>query len=170
MGLDYDVYVGPYIECKVTKISDSVPAVGCVNEQCIKFKMQLAEPGSYCSACGDMVGSFPIVVKRDSVDSSDLLKDDGFCNIFSMPMGDMIERVMDTRDIHVYIPNEIKAPGCTFDPRSDFDIRGLNPKSLVYDPARWKAQVDGTSAYKAMVAAYGVENIKFQWGVINWAN
>jgi len=171
MSADYEVYVGPYVECKVTKIQNAIAIAGCVTEGCPRFHVRIiGECQPYCPSCGNQINHFPMVVSNDSVDTSDLLENDGFCNIFVMPMGDTIERVMDTRNIHVYIPNEIKAPGSTFDPRGEFDIRELKPKSMVYEPARWKAQIEDTPAYGTLVAAYGIENIVFKWGVINWVN
>ncbi len=172
MSIDYEVYVGPYLECKIKQIPTTLNITSCVNHECSHYRVRLiGEQPPYCPHCGEEIGSYATSVMREEPDNSELYEDEKFCEIFDFLHGDYIERVQNTRNIHVYVPNETRAPGFSFDPRDEIDIREFNPKSLVYDPARWKAQVDGADAYKKLVAMYGgPENVVFKWGVINTAN
>lgn len=172
MSVDYSVYVGPYLECKTKQVPTTLNITSCVNHECPNYRVRLmGEQPPYCPHCGDEIGSYATSVMREEPDNTDLYEDEKFQEIFDFLHGDVADRLQNTRNVHIYVPNEIRAPGFTFDPRGEFDVRELNPKSLVYDPARWKAQVDGTSAFKKLVQMYGgFENVVFKWGVINTAS
>jgi len=172
MSVDYEVYVGPYLECKIKQVPATLNITSCVNHECPNYRVRLmGEQPPYCPHCGEAIGSYATHVEREEPDSTNLYEDDKFQEVFGFLRGDGADRLQNTRNVHIYIPNEPRAPGFSFDPRGEFDIRELNPKSLVFDPALWKIQVDGTPAFKKLVEMYGgPENVTFKWGVINTAS
>ena len=176
MSVIREVYVGPYLECKAVKVPTTLNVTSCVNHECPAYRCRLiGEQDPYCPKCGEPIGSYSTTVYQHEPDNTRFIDEDtdDYLDIsehFQILAGDIIERVMDDRLIHVYLPNETRAPGLTFDPSDMEDIRELNPKSCVYDAARFKAQVDQTKAYKAIRDLYGPDALTWKWGVINYSN
>lgn len=172
----YVVYVGPYLECKVVKVPTTLVATCCVNHECLNFRVNFGgEQDPFCSKCGKEIGSHAGTIYLEEPDNTCFVdtEADDFVDIsehFQMLAGDCIERVMDDRLVHIYLPNEFRAPGLLFDPRDIEDVRELNPKSCVYDADRFKAQVDQTPAYLAIRDLYGPDALSWKWGVINYSN
>jgi len=176
MSRIYVVYVGPYLECKVVKVPTTLNTTCCVNHECPNYRCRLTgEQDPYCSKCGEPIGSHATPIYLEEPDNTCFVdtEADDFVDIsehFQILSGEIIERVMDDRLVHIYLPNETRSPGITFDPRDIEDIRELNPKSLVYEAAKFKAQVDQTPAYLAIRDLYGPDALSWKWGVINYSN
>jgi hypothetical protein len=60
MGVDYNVYLGPYFQIKTKKRltkKEKYDKYACINNQCRKLNVALTSDIKYCSACGDAIKS-----------------------------------------------------------------------------------------------------------------
>lgn len=65
MGIDRNLYIGPYVKCKKDLVKVEVSEKGC--PQCKR-----ATTNAFCSKCGTQSGTFPKIVKAEKVDTWEL--------------------------------------------------------------------------------------------------
>jgi hypothetical protein len=63
MGVDYHVYVGPYITCKQRHATRDGARFGCINTACSKYRTKADKRTKFCPTCGQENGSFVVKVK-----------------------------------------------------------------------------------------------------------
>lgn len=62
MGIDYNIYIGPYIETKANLINETFEYKTCLNDECINIKEKELDykniKEKFCSFCGNEYGFF----------------------------------------------------------------------------------------------------------------
>ena len=165
MGLDYTVYVGPYVKCINPLVDVEEKYRACTNPVCKSFKKQTSESG-FCKDCGQPIGTITRTKKKAKVSAWELREqiNERLANVNTEYPWDELKRP--DAEVDIWISNINGKGGDRFDPKSEskyFDLTN-------FDIGR-EMETFGIDFHKEigqLVAAYGSENIEIRWGVFNW--
>ena len=115
MGIDYKVYVGPYIEV-YNPLKDSTEEYHtCPNKKCEKYKSKIGD--KFCSVCGSKIKlvTFPC---KESISFDVYEEFEG--EPLSQALSESNQK--EYREYKFYVPNLKGSPGRSFDPVGDCGI------------------------------------------------
>lgn len=167
MGIDYTVYVGPFLKCKNAKVDGERTIRTCTKPSCKQNKKESWDRDKkFCEECGSPIGDVVIKVKQDKVDCDPSIVNDKL----------MIYR-LDAKDAHgydVWISNQYrqnrgKVREFSFDPKSDGEQYVEISIEMIRDEMQefvqqFEKQID------KLTRLYGEDNVELKWGLIHEIN
>lgn len=162
MSIDYEVYVGPYVECKTKTAKITVRNRGCTNPECVNFERPTVH--DFCPACGQQISMFEMEVEGETPDVDPLMEDDQFCAFLLPICNEGADSISRDRSVQIFTPNQVEAPGYLFDPKTDMDFREMEPETIQAE----KTYVEGMEQMARLRDFYGDENVEVKWGILNW--
>ena len=170
MGIDYNVYVGPYIIADIFPQEVTKQKKSCPNEECKKYK-QWASNG-FCSSCGSKVQlvSYP---EMDNVPLNWKLTEertDQEADEFNNYLNCMNACEDDSFDC--YIPNQrlkgVPDRKTYVDPRYESVFQELDADVIEKEKEALKATFEKQIAM--LESWHGKENVHIKWGFLSWTS
>jgi hypothetical protein len=172
MGIDYSVYVGPYVKCTNPLVEVESSIRTCTNPVCKTYKNQIWDlTAKYCRECGSPIGETAIKKSNTKVNASELYEH-GVKEQLHMAGRESGWEELKRKDaeIDIWIAN-VKRPeadcGINFDPKSDRKYIDLTHHSKIDSIEQFT-----DAFYKEITQlreAYGSDNVEVKWGIFNWA-
>lgn len=163
MSLDYSVYVGPYVECKIGMKKSLKKTRVCPNTKCL---IRNSNPNTkFCPDCG-----FGIVETTEEIEVEEVCLWDireALHDTLIFPFGDSARDVMIKKRCHVYIPNVsyLEDRKHSFDPKYELRWSSFKPEDI--DEEINLFLVRFKNEMLVLNKNYGAENIEVKWGVVN---
>ena len=165
MGIDYNVYIGPYIKCVNSRADITEQWPGC--PRC-KYDFS----GKFCTRCGTEKGTFEKTTNRAVVDEEDVMNAfsaagmefyDELCHLDI----DAEEDDEEAEDADHYTSNQQDGPGVSFDPKSDYGIIADHVDAA----ADKTAMEEHCGKHLAILRqVYGEDKVTVEWGVISYTS
>ncbi len=168
MGIDYTVYVGPFLKCKNAKVDGERTITACTKKSCKKHKDEIwDDKKKFCEECGSPIDKVQIKVKEDRVDTDpcqegideDLIPyhlDAKNAKGFDIWIGNMGRKDKDARKF-------------SFSPKYDGEqCEEITPEMMAEEIKDFQEQYK--TAIKTITDLYGKENVQLKWGVIHEIN
>lgn len=151
MGVDTNVYLGPYIECQNHWVDSSAPVLGCAN--CKK-----ESKAKFCPNCGTKNSSFDVPYRELGVNMEDGL--DALMSVDSMcgprPGEELIDR---------YVSN-IDWGNRTFN--IELDDSDHHCLDIDRDPEVEEFNITFADEIQLLKDSYGEERVKLRYGLLIW--
>ena len=159
MGIDYNVYIGPYVLCQNEKVEAEEMMRTCPKKSCPGHKKRPHPHGSkFCTECGSKFDEVPVKVKTDRVESWELLEEleNQICIITDEFKG--IPKHCD-----IWISNG--GLGKHFDPKYDTWVAELG---AVGEESIQEFEEKCAKSLTRLCDEYGEKNVEIKWGTIGW--
>ena len=164
MSVDYQVYCGPYVECKPQTVLGKTSRRACTNENCTRYGISTVD--TYCPKCGGKIGN----CSKDTV--TDVQDQDEIDNDLSVLIPLINEVIEGMTKSHLYVvpicydaeKENVRKDIGEFDARTEFEIREINGEIIAAEISFVKDLPDMETLQKA----YGVDNVVVKWGVLNY--
>lgn len=163
MGVDYSVYIGPFVRCENPDVTNTESYTACATASCPKHDKQTSN--KFCPECGKAISTLVRTVSAPKVDAWDVSEQ---LNESFFTPGTNYGRFPFELNIDIWVPNR-RLPGIA--ERTEEPLRGG------YD----EVDEDEVEAEKtALVGACGQDLAKFReiygnnevsvhWGVLHYA-
>ena len=150
MGVDHNVYAGPFALCQNEQQEKVGTKLSCTNSGCSNYGKTLHD--KFCPNCGFPVGDFDITYTTERVDSYDLA--DVMCLMCCVGglYGD------------VWVSNDISDDFYDFGHEHFVKCLMGEEVSKAIDDFKKKHISD----LEMLKEAYGEDNVKIKWGVVGW--
>lgn len=162
MGMDLELYVGPYIKILKKKIFEKDIEAGCIDKQCSKRKK--ATSAKYCPECGSKIQKYEITTlkKVDWFDISEKHKiEDSFFDATSNEFDDNKHIVLIPNQ-NKYIPkNWKKKSGDEF-----YLVDDLDPSYITKDLNDFPKLAE--KVITILNSEFGQENVSIHWGILQY--
>lgn len=161
MGVDYNCYVGPYIQVHNPPVASTEEYHTCPNDLCRNHKRRLSQ--KFCELCGDEIKlvAFPCQAPKDF----DLY---GECNEKLYEAMTEYGKSGDLKDEMIILSNVRGTPGFRFDPEESYFAKELTAASSAEQIAEF-SRIFAPELDK-IIATFGADNVKVKWGVLAWAS
>ena len=156
MGIDYNVYVGPFIECIPTKVMRTEEHPGCP-------KCNRETHGKFCSKCGTPIG---ILTKQ----VEDYLVDYGDCEQAFLDAGleeDDLYTIDHDKPSVILVANS-KGFGHSIDPKYEFGL--LIDEEIDAVAEKTKLSEMYAKHIEILKSLYGEDNVSVRWGIISYTS
>lgn len=166
MGVDYTVYVGPFLQCHNPQIYSVYQEKVCTSFSCKNFQKNLYHP--FCELCGQPQGTKEVPTKTSSINVFDLMAK--IEDVLYPPFGDGYSQWSDENETDIWLPN-LKNPRkdareFSFSPKYDgLIIQELNQSVL--EMAEFQEQYKDAIAF--LSKSYN-DLVKVKWGLISTAH
>lgn len=166
MSVDYGVYCGPHIRCRVEMVS--VKETGCVRRGCAARHARAW--GKFCSHCGDPVVEFDVRGAAERVDAYELASRMREA-LASFGAGEL---QVGGKGLRIFVPNARRAgdrPDFGFDPVHGGVNRVFVAGDVAGDAEREVAWFKTAFAEEiaAVREAYGAGNVVVAWGIFSYS-
>jgi len=158
MGVDYNVYIGPYALCQNEKVNKEDEMHTCPKKSCSGHKKHPPHGAKFCTQCGAEFNKVPIVYKADRIESWELMEElqsqvcvltEGFKGL--------------PKHCDVWIGNG--GVGKHFDPK--YDTWGMELESVGEESIQ-EFEEECAGALARLREEYGEENVEIKWGTFGW--
>lgn len=158
MGIDYNVYMGPYIECVPTKGARTEEYYGCPKCQ------GRTGDGNFCHSCGTRMGMLTKQVVSNLVNNGDRITAFESAGLDI----DSLSEIYADQPNEWFTGNSRKAPGRGIDPKHEF---GLVLDEEI-DAASEKQRLSEMYAQhiEVLKSLYGEDKVAVKWGVISYTS
>jgi|HubBroStandDraft_4_1064222.scaffolds.fasta_scaffold00029_76 hypothetical protein len=159
MSSHASLYIGPFVECKVTRttVERTLDKI-CVNDVCPRFERHTYDNNKFCAECGHPVGHRKIQEEGDSVDRYDM----------TVKLREKLASVAVSTGMHHYVPN-VYVKGMERQMRLHPEEREfahvLDPGTFIDECHAFTKQF--CACMDMLEQAYGKENVRVRWGIIN---
>jgi len=169
MGVDYNVYLGPYLKCQNPDVDKQVTKLTCPNTSCAKH-MQWRGHDPFCAKCGSQIVDVTTTQHKPRVCGSSLLEE--LNEVFYAP-GTCYAQYPFEDHVDVWIPNTkpktiFGSRQASFDARYDTGMTRVCP-SLIEDETDAFKRVFVKELTK-MCEAYGADCVSIHWGLLSYAS
>ena len=159
MGVDYTIYIGPYIQIHnpPRPYDNSYPC--CVNEDCEKWTLQ--STAKFCSQCGKPIGERKVKCKRPICVDLYEMSHDRLCQAFSEYRPEGYEEYL------FIIPNIKTDFSISFNPvgkQSIIDLRSIDAIQGVCSFSQVFSK-----ELEAISKIFGPDAVAIKHGILNWA-
>jgi hypothetical protein len=154
MGIDYNCYVGPYIQCKKEKGIRYKSVMTCSNKGCKEYGHHNSQ--KFCGNCGSVIGTIEFPAEVETVDS---------CEVQETIDEDLVPIHSEQWENHdIWILNKGWIRKLHYDPKYEEALVEVN------DTAKeiFQFEKDFAKQIEIILKAYGTIEIK--WGMILWMN
>jgi hypothetical protein len=173
MSVDFNGYLGPYVECKIRQVTYTYEKDGCCTNAHCKYQPHQPpgwSPGDdensqgFCFYCGKPLGTVRLSSQKDNVDSDwEFEQNDGF---WTTAHGDFLD--WDDK-CHIWWRCDQSDLWCgEFEPKCDGFM------SEIHHPTTPNREICALEACEAQLedlrALYGKNNVEVKWGLFLWAN
>jgi len=164
MGIDYNVYVGPYALCQNELVDKETTRLSCPNKDCCRYNRRPLDKQKFCTQCGTKISEIPTTIKQLRVKSWEMFDD---LQEHLWLLGDDFK---DTPEHSEIWRSNMKGIGKRFDPKYDEYVRPLGVCDPEMDELQEIAAFEEQAAesLKQLREAYGEDNVKITWGIIGW--
>jgi hypothetical protein len=162
MSIDYTVYIGPYVQCKVSKEKVNHEVRVCPNQSCEQSKLNFPPNVSFCPSCGSKVKSKTISKEHDSQHPYDIARE------FNE---DLNNHYFEEPGYHYFFQNSnIKWKGrkLQFDPEDEEFIQDFAEVSRELEIHTFSQVFK--EAIDILIKHYGAGNVAIKWGIANIIN
>lgn len=160
MGVDYNVYVGPFLEVHNPPRQDKEERNCCSNPHCSKHKRETGD--KFCSECGREIGTVSVAVEKPLWFNSYEETDERIapaCHHYGGFSGDK-------KDYNFFIPN-LLGYGRHFDAES-MELLEITPETITDQTQRFTN--DFAADFRKMADFFGSDSMKIKWGVMLYAS
>jgi hypothetical protein len=160
MGVDYNCYVGPYIQVHNPPVGSIDECHTCPNQKCRNHKHRMSE--KFCPDCGQGIKlqGFPCLAPKD----------------FDL-YGECDERLYEA--MSEYKPDKMKheqfflsnirgTPGKNFDPKDECCVEDMTNVEIANEVTQFTTTL--APELTKIKAFFGADNVKVKWGVLSWAS
>jgi hypothetical protein len=156
MSIDYSIYIGPFVRCKVTKKEVERERRTCPNTNCHNHNRQIY--AFFCSVCGSKIGRVKYKEEEDVIDYDEVSK---------KIKHNLVCRINRDKE-HIWIGNRIDDQcHLSYDPtelESGYDVC-----------QKWMSEVRSFVAFyveeiRILRQEYGETDVEVLWGVIHTAS
>lgn len=166
MGSDYTTYLGPYLECKITKVAGKEVRRTCTNKKCKNRKFG-AMNSKFCHDCGFPVGDVDFPLKINNVKIWELVEK--IDSEMITPSGDYFYQFAEKQGIHVWYGSK-KRPHAdsrpfSFDPTEDVQLIPLEIVEVNEEIDEFLRQY--ATSIEIIKEAYGAINVECKWGLVS---
>jgi len=161
MSIDYGIYVGPYVRCKVDQAPVTRLQITCPNDACKNHKQPMRKP--FCDLCGSKVATVPLTVMEDRIDTWDVREaiDERLCTA----SGDTYGRWSEENRTHLWKPNkQLGMVAGHLESREAFALFTIEPSVIGVEIARFQGAFSDDIEYLQTV--YGADAVSIEWGII----
>lgn len=156
MGIDYNTFVGPYIEVYNPEKDTTVKFPTCRNVNCVQHGTELS--GIYCSRCGKLIDLATRISKeRIEFDWYTSLGEKNICGI----------TVENKSDNEYFISNKNDIAGIYMDGRYP-SVEEIEIKNIQIQIKNFKKMA--SVEIKKLEKIFGKDNVKIKWGVLVWCS
>jgi hypothetical protein len=174
MSIDYHVYAGPYVACKVCKVQGTHKVLTCTTPGCRNTPPpgsrygNLAASARFCPLCGAAT-----LLRADPIQVDDVNRNDVEVVLkgkLRVLRGFGADDDCEQRGIHVYLSNQCEngPRQWSFCPEEETVFQPVSAADVLAELEHF------AFAFKAEIAElrrlYGTANVTILWGVISWAN
>lgn len=165
MSVSYSTYVGPIVQCSVSKTMDARDIIGCGNGDCNEFKKEVFESKKkFCSECGGGLEKITIEFEVDTVNSSDVFKNDAM----TLRTEECLMMYKELPCLHIWTPNRgDKRGGKTY---SSHEAMMLNIKEIPVADETSAFEEDYAEELAFIREQYGNDNVSVYYGMIHYGN
>jgi hypothetical protein len=165
MGIDYNTYVGYYVQCKVRLVEAMEARTTCPTPGCAHHGKYLT--GTFCAGCGARIASVSFATRHPEVDAERV--EHALASFLHVLPGDGAHHWMHAQGLHIWIPNFKLAPlgGVRFDPREEDFL--IQPFMIAPNPLAFALSRDFAPAMSLLRKFYGEERVEVLWGLIHYA-
>jgi hypothetical protein len=157
MSVNYNVYIGPYIQAYNPAKPGFHEYYGCPSETCNKDKKKSAD--KFCPKCGTAITLLK-VPKKAKVTFHVYDECDDRLNDLHVE-----RRPLDKADYEIFTPNVGKF-GHQFTDRDDAQIIEFNETIMLAEVNRFK--IEFSNEILKLEKAFGEKDVKVMWGVITY--
>lgn len=166
MGLDYNTYVGPYVECRFEDKEIIEARRTCTNRECnIHSRLVWDEKTKFCSQCGAAIA--PVDFKKivPAVNDAEL-QDGELKNNLRTPCGDQIRDYQQKNHVHLWLSN-LRSCGISIE-YYETSIHEITSNMLDEQIKAFKKQFG--KALIVLAKHYGEDNMTFKYGIFHWVS
>lgn len=158
MGVNYYLYVGPFVKCKQQTVERDVDLEGCA-------KCRREHTCSFCSKCGSERSTYTVKMKAKNVDCGDIEEAFEQARLDYVAFSE-IDAEKPEGELWL-IPNLFEAPGRLCDAKDDLVIEhdDIEPED---DMKTLEAMYP--KHFNVLRDLYGSEYVTMSWGIITYAN
>lgn len=158
MGVDYHVYVGPYIEVRNPPKSSFLEYYGCPNNKCKDFNKHIN--AKFCPQCGKQIELLTVPTQKPMEFDCYEEFDDRLSEVR------MDDRVKGKEDCEFYLPNQGKT-GKHF---SAYDRQILSYDAAIIALENESIETKFAKDIKRLREVFGKDAVTIQWGIIAYAS
>lgn len=165
MGLDYSVYLGPYLEATLVEKTVTRHKRHCTNKECLRYEKTIYE--AFCPKCGTKIEDIPF----ETTDWCAANEDDYDDDFFHYEIIDYLSGVpLEDEPFNVLVANQ-KIDGIdrdlSFDPRSESpDFEDFNGEIIEAEKSAFTKTF--APQIKKLEGFFGKENLQLKWGQLSW--
>jgi hypothetical protein len=162
MSIDYGIYVGPYVECKVQSIEVTKTRKACTKRGCPNHEREISG-SAFCNLCGSPIGAVEYVETEQAVDDWPLTE--AINERLTTTHGDAYYTWGRKQGIHLWKAN-VSTGGRDYhlESREDFALYEIAPDQIGSEVAAFEQQFARELAI--FREAYGAGAVRVAWGVI----
>jgi len=164
MSLDYTTYLGPYLQCKVSKTDSMTTRRTCTNSACPNQNGHMNS--KFCYECGSPIGDVGFIVKANKVDSGDIRE--AIHNDMCPPGGEYFYKLSRDQGIDIWIGNLYRTKNSrpfSFD-REESQLIPIGAGVMKGEIDEFVAQY--AKQIEVIEKAYGKDNVELKWGLIHY--
>lgn len=158
MGVDYNTYLGPYIQVYSPSKDTTVKKQRCPNTACSNHKRDVNAP--FCSKCGEKIRHIDVTIKAE-IDFDIYNEFDERLFEAGANYGQIV------KDHHIYVSNVRGGPGERCNAENS-GIIPIDPVRVGTDLFRMKEQFAKEIA--RLQEVFGKDAVKVEWGLIQYAS
>lgn len=168
MGLDYTVYVGPYVECQTHEIDATEQIWACSHTTCSKYGKRREQDIKFCPECGYECVSLTIKTKTKAISSWKVSEDIDEALYCANHVGLDEEKIGETI-IHTWAPNVSRERPREFsiDPHQSSSVK-MSLQNAAESEMMWFKR-KFAKEIEHLNNTYGPKNVSLQWGLISTA-
>jgi hypothetical protein len=163
MGVDYSVYLGPYIVAKNSREEVTKTRRSCTNANCKEATKQVYDAEKkFCPTCGTAIGDVAYTTTAPKVGAWEIAEEQDLCVVPTEYMKDV------DKGTNMYIPNVTGVKRkFSCDARKE-RIAEVTPELIADELAAFTVFYEKGIA--ALHAAYGQTNVTIHWGLIQYGS
>jgi hypothetical protein len=152
MGIDYNCYLGPYIQCKKEKVTEYRNIMSCTNPVCGKYGQYCGQ--KFCGNCGSEVSKVDVPDEVEKIDTWEVSQeiDEDLLPIHSDSW----------KGYDIWILNKKWIRKLHYDPKHEEAITEVNDTATELQ----QFKKDFAKQIEVIEKVYGA--VEFKWGMILW--
>lgn len=162
MGVDYNSYLGPYIEAKNSEKEVARQRRSCTNVKCAMRSDNIYDKAvKFCSRCASPIGDVTYMAFESTVNTGEIYESTKLA-----PIGTNYEPLIKNTDLLI---GNLKESGREFGMNArDERIVAVDAVLIAEELANFIKQYENDIAW--VQNAYGKDNVTIKWGLIQYAS
>lgn len=161
MGIDYGIYVGPYVTCLVTVVEVTRTRRACANRSCPNHQREMRD--AYCALCGSPVRPVEYTEAKQSVDTWVLSV--AINETLTTASGDAYRKWSREHNAHLWkVTVSTGERSYHLESPEDFAFFEITPEQIVAEMVAFREQF--AAELTLFRKHYGAAMVYVRWGVI----